>query len=119
MQFPEVTLNGQSFHPGQANNFYIYPAIGLAVYATRPERITDEMFIAAAQASADQVTEVQRGRGMLFPSQANVLEVEVTTATRVAEFIFEKGLAKVERPADIRAWIEEQLCVHHFHRMRQ
>jgi malate dehydrogenase (oxaloacetate-decarboxylating)(NADP+) len=48
VQFPEVTLNGQSFHPGQANNFYNYPAIGLAVYATRPERIADEMFIAAA-----------------------------------------------------------------------
>ena len=109
VQFPNVTLNGQSFHPGQANNFYIYPAIGLAIDATRPERITDEMFIAAAQASADQVSDVQRGRGMLFPSQADILEVEVTTATRVAEFMFDKGLAKVERPADIRAWIEGQL----------
>ena len=109
VQFPDVTLNGQSFHPGQANNFYIYPAIGLAVYATRPERITDEMFIAAAQAGADQVRDTERSRGMLFPSQADILEVEVTTATRVAEFMFDKGLAKVERPADIRAWIEEQL----------
>ena len=48
--------------------------------------------------------------GMLFPSQTHILEVEVTTATRVAEFMCDKGLAKVERPADIRAWIEEQFC---------
>jgi len=109
VQFPDVTLNGQSFHPSQANNFYIYPAIGLAVYATRPERITDDMFIVAAQASADQVRDTERSGGMLFPSQAHILQVEVTTATRVAEFMFDKGLAKVERPADIRAWIEEQL----------
>jgi malate dehydrogenase (oxaloacetate-decarboxylating)(NADP+) len=109
VQFPDVTLNGQSFHPGQANNFYIYPAVGLAVYAARPRRITDEVFIAAAQASADQVNDTQRGRGMLFPSQANILQVEVTTAVQVAEFMFDKGLATVKRPADIRAWIEEQV----------
>ena len=114
VQFPDVTLNGETFHPGQANNFYIYPAIGLAVYATRPKRITDEIFIAAAQASADQVSDSERGRGMLFPSQANILEVEVTTAVRVAEFIFNQGLATVKRPADIRSWVEKQVYKPHY-----
>jgi malate dehydrogenase (oxaloacetate-decarboxylating)(NADP+) len=109
VQFPDVTLNGRTFHPGQANNFYIYPAVGLAIYATHPKRITDEVFIAAAQASADQVTDTQRAIGMLFPSQADIFGVEITTATRVAEFIFDQGLATVERPADIRAWIENQV----------
>jgi len=109
VQFPDVTLNGQTFHPGQANNFYIFPAVGLATYVTRPRRITDECFIVAAQASADQVGTDLREKGMLFPSQANILETELTTATRVAEFMFDKGLAQVERPRDIRAWIEGQL----------
>ena len=40
---------------------------------------------------------------MLFPGQANILETEVTTATRVAEYMFDKGLAQVKRPSDIRA----------------
>lgn len=31
------------------------------------------------------------------------------TATRVAEFMFDEGLAQGERPRDIRAWIEGQL----------
>ncbi len=106
VQFPDVTVGGKTFHPGQANNFYIFPAIGLAVYATRPERITDEMFIAAARASADQVSQDDRDRGMLFPKQAQILEVEITTATRLAEFIFDQGQATVDRPPDIRAWIE-------------
>jgi malate dehydrogenase (oxaloacetate-decarboxylating)(NADP+) len=109
VQFPDVTLNGQTFHPGQANNFYIYPAVGLATFAARPRRITDACFIVAAQASADQVGPDLRAKGMLFPSQANILETEVTTATRVAEFMFEQGLAQVERPRDIRGWIESQL----------
>jgi len=109
VQFPEVTMNGKTFHPGQANNFYSFPAIGLATYVARPRRITDEFFIVAAEASADQVGPILREKGMLFPSQANILETEVTTATRVAEFMFDKGLAQVERPRDIRAWIEGQL----------
>jgi malate dehydrogenase (oxaloacetate-decarboxylating)(NADP+) len=109
VQFPEVTMNGKTFHPGQANNFYIFPAIGLATYVARPRSITDELFIVAAEASADQVGPILREKGMLFPSQADILETEVTTATRVAEFMFDKGLAQVERPRDIRAWIEGQL----------
>ncbi len=109
VQFPDVTMNGKTFHPGQANNFYIFPAIGLATYVARPRRLTDACFIAAAEASADQVGPSQRARGMLFPSQADILETEVTTATRVAEFMFDQGLAQVQRPRDIRAWIEGQL----------
>jgi malate dehydrogenase (oxaloacetate-decarboxylating)(NADP+) len=107
-------VDGKTYHPGQANNFIIFPAMGLAVYATRPRRITDEMFIAAAQASADQVRQDERDRGMLFPSQADILDTEVTTATRVAEFIFDQGMASVERPDDIRAWLEGQLYQPHY-----
>src|SRR5712664_1918745 len=109
VQFPDVTLNGRTYHPGQANNFYIFPAVGLATYVARPRRITDECFIVAAQASADQIGPDLRAKGMLFPGQANILETETTTATRVAEFMFDEGLAQVKRPRDIRAWIERQL----------
>jgi malate dehydrogenase (oxaloacetate-decarboxylating)(NADP+) len=109
VQFPDVTVSGKSFHPGQANNFYIFPAVGLATYVARPRRITDACFIAAAEASADQIGPALRARGMLFPGQADILETEVTTATRVAEFMFDQGLAQVERPRDTRAWIEGQL----------
>jgi malate dehydrogenase (oxaloacetate-decarboxylating)(NADP+) len=109
VQFPDVTLNGTTFHPGQANNFYIFPAIGLATYVARPRLLTDPCFIVAAQVSADQVGPDLRAKGMLFPSQANILETEVTTATRVAEFMFDQGLAQVERPRNVRSWIEAQL----------
>ena len=109
VQVPDVKLNGRTFHPGQANNFYIFPAVGLATYAARPRRLNDACFIAAAQASADQVGPDLRAKGMLFPSQADILQIELTTATRVAEFMFEQGLAQVARPRDIRTWIEGQV----------
>jgi malate dehydrogenase (oxaloacetate-decarboxylating)(NADP+) len=111
VQFDNVTIGDRTFHPGQANNFYIYPAIGLATYVARPKLLTDECFIIAAQATADQVGDELRAAGRLFPNQSDILETEVTTAVRVVEFMFDKGLAQVERPKDIRAWIEAQLYV--------
>ncbi len=109
VQFPDVTVEGKTYHPGQANNFYIFPAIGLATYAARPTRLTDECFIVAAEASAEQVGQDLRDKGALFPSQANILETEVATATRVAEYMFDQGLATAERPREIRTWIEAML----------
>ncbi len=106
VQFPDVTHNGKTFHPGQANNFYIFPAFGLAIYATKPTRIDDNMWIAGARGSADQIDQASRDEGMLFPNQNEILEVEITTATRIAEHIFDRGLATVDRPDDIRAWIK-------------
>ena len=108
VQFPDVTVNGKTYHPGQANNFYIFPAFGLAIYATKPKRIDDRMWIAAVQGSADQVDQAARDKGMLFPPQSDILETEITTAARVAEHIFDRGLATVDRPDDIRAWLKSQ-----------
>lgn len=114
LQFPEVTLNGRTFYPGQANNFYIFPALGLAVYATCPRHITDELIIESAHALADQVDLAAQERGRLFPPQSDILDVSITSATRIAEFIFDQGAATVERPKDIRAWIESLTYTPHY-----
>jgi malate dehydrogenase (oxaloacetate-decarboxylating)(NADP+) len=109
VQFPELTVNGKQFHPGQANNFYIFPAIGLAVYAAKPKLIPFAAFIAAAKASANQIGKADRELGMLYPPQRDILRVSITTATAVAQYFFDNGLAQVERPADIDAWINDML----------
>jgi malate dehydrogenase (oxaloacetate-decarboxylating)(NADP+) len=89
VQFPPVHLGGQTFLPSQANNLYIFPAVGMGSYATNSKRVTDEMFIEAAHTVADQLTPEQLKLGMLFPPQANILEVAVQTAARVAKLIFD------------------------------
>lgn len=106
VQFPTVTYKGQEFYPGQANNFYIYPALGLAVYATKAKRINDAMFVAAAAGCASVITPGQRAKGLLYPLQSEILEAEVCIAAAIAKNIFDQGLAGVEEPEDIRAWLE-------------
>ncbi|MBV8568976.1 MAG: oxaloacetate-decarboxylating malate dehydrogenase, partial [Acidobacteriaceae bacterium] len=109
VQFPPVRYNGKTLIPGQGNNLYIFPAVGLAIYATQARRVTDEMFIVAAKAVADQVTEKELEASLLYPPQSNILQTEITTAQKVAEVIFERGLAGVKRPKDVRTFLESQL----------
>src|ERR1700719_1181271 len=109
VQFPPVHLNGQTFLPGQANNFYIFPAVGMAIFATQASRVTDQMFIEAAGAVADQVPPELLKQGLLYPLQSNILETEIQTAARVAKLVFDSGLARVSRPADMVSFIRQQV----------
>jgi malate dehydrogenase (oxaloacetate-decarboxylating)(NADP+) len=109
VQFEPVHYNGQTFLPGQANNFYIFPAVGMAIFATQAERVTDEMFIEAGQAVADQVPSDMLRQGLLYPLQSNILETEIQTAARVAKLVFDSGLARVRQPADMVAFIRQHV----------
>src|SRR3974390_2775800 len=107
VQFPPVHYNGQTFLPGQANNFYIFPAVGMAIFATQAKRVTDGMFIEAAAAVADQVPADLLKQGLLYPLQSNILETEIQTAARIAKLVFDSGLARVKQPADMVAFIRQ------------
>ena len=109
VQFPPVHLKGLTFLPGQANNFYIFPAIGMAVFATQASRVTDEMFIEAARAVADQVPADLLKQGLLYPLQSNILETEIQTSARIAKLVFDSRLARVERPTDMVAFIRNHV----------
>jgi len=103
--FPPVRIGDRTFVPGQGNNVYIFPAIGMAVYATRATRVTDEMFVAAARGVAEQVTPADLEAGLVYPPQANILTTEIHAAERVAEVILASGLAGIPRPTDLRTHI--------------
>src|SRR5208282_3260613 len=107
--FPPVRLRDRTFVPGQGNNVYIFPAIGLAVYATQAKRVTEEMFIAAARAVAEQVTPAELDVGLIYPPQSTILDTELHAAERVAEVIFARSLARVERPANMKNFIRERV----------
>jgi malate dehydrogenase (oxaloacetate-decarboxylating)(NADP+) len=103
--FPPVEINGRRFVPGQGNNVYIFPAMGMAVFATEATRVTEEMFIVAAQAVAEQVTEENLSMGLIYPPQSRILEASLHVAERIAACILEKGLARVPRPDDVGALV--------------
>jgi malate dehydrogenase (oxaloacetate-decarboxylating)(NADP+) len=109
VQFEPVHYGGQTFLPGQANNFYIFPAVSMAIFATQAKRVTDEMFIEAGQAVADQVPSDLLKQGLLYPLQSNILETEIQTAARVAKLVFDSDLARVSRPSDMASFIRQHV----------
>jgi malate dehydrogenase (oxaloacetate-decarboxylating)(NADP+) len=106
--FPPVAIGGRRFVPGQGNNVYIFPAMGMAVFATEAVRVTEEMFIVAARAVAEQVGEADLASGLIYPPQSRILEASLHVAERIAASIFDQGLAGVPRPEDIGALIRSR-----------
>lgn len=103
--FAPVEIDGQRFVPGQGNNVYIFPAMGMAVLATESTRVTQAMFIVAAKAVAEQVGQQQLDMGLIYPPQSQIFDASLKTAAKIAEHVFDQGLARVQRPADIAAHI--------------
>ena len=74
---------GQQRVIGQANNAYIFPGVGLGVVAARLPRITDAMFLAAAEALAQAVLPAELDRGTIYPGIDRLREVAVLVAEAV------------------------------------
>ena len=99
--FGPVQIEGRHFVPGQGNNVYIFPAMGMAVFATEATRVTEEMFIVAAKAVAEQVSDESLEKGLIYPPQSRIFEASTHVAAVIAKYIFDHGLARVERPDDL------------------
>ena len=95
--------------PRQGNNSYIFPGIGLGAIASRAQRITDEMFMAAAHSLAHDVTESDLAQGSLYPALPRIREVSANIAARVAEAAYRRGLAAGREPRDFLAHVTSQM----------
>lgn len=107
--FAPVTYEGKTFTPGQGNNVFIFPAMGLAIFATEAKRVTDEMLIVAAESVAEQISDEDFENGLIYPHVDDILQVSLHVAEKIAEEIFNSGLAAVDRPKDIRAFIKSKM----------
>ncbi len=107
--FPPVTLEGRRFVPGQGNNAYIFPGVGLGVLSCGARRVTDSMFSHAAKALAQEVQESDLQQGRIYPALQRMREVSAAIAVAVAEEAYRLNLAEVPRPADLRGHVAGQM----------
>lgn len=105
--FPSYKLYGKTYHPGQGNNSYIFPGVGLGVVISGARHVTNEMFEAAARALAAQVTDADMAAGRIYPVLSRIRDVSVAIATAVAEIAWREGLATAPRPDDIGQYVRE------------
>jgi len=107
--FSPVEVNGKLMRPGQGNNAYIFPGIGLGAIASGASVITEDMFLIAAKTLADTVRKEDLEYGTLYPPLSQIRDVSLSIATKVAEKAYDEGIARMERPPDIRGMIQKRM----------
>jgi len=96
--FDPVEYQGERFVPGQGNNAYIFPGVGLGVIVSQARHVTDEMFFVAARVLAESVTEEDIAIGRIFPPLERVRDVSAAIAAAVARVAFRRELARAPEP---------------------
>ncbi|AMY08851.1 putative NAD-dependent malic enzyme 2 [Luteitalea pratensis] len=107
--FPEVSFKGRRHVPGQGNNIYIFPGVGLGALASESREVTDAMFLAAARTLAAMVDPADLELGRVYPALTKIRDVSLRIAAAVAAEAHDLGLAQAARPDDLVADIRARM----------
>jgi len=107
--FPTVKYNGKTYIPGQGNNSYIFPGIGLAIVTCSIRHIPNELFYLAAKTLSEQVTEDDLNIGLVYPPIEKIRDVSRKIAVALAEYAYENKLAALyPKPENLEKFIQEK-----------
>jgi len=100
--FTEVEVNGKMIRPGQGNNVYIFPAVGLGAAITESSRISEDMFLTAAQRLSELIKPRELEKGTIYPPLNEIRDVTLELAVAVAEQAYKQNLANIPKPDNLR-----------------
>ena len=107
--FSPVEFGGRRLRPGQGNNAYVFPGMGLGAMVSGTTRVTDEMFMRAAKTLAGMVSDADLAEGAVYPPLSSIRDVSLAIAETVAEEAFDNGLSRIARPDDLREAIRRTM----------
>ncbi|HOW58593.1 MAG TPA: NAD-dependent malic enzyme [Candidatus Omnitrophota bacterium] len=107
--FAPVNYGGKLLKPGQSNNAYIFPGMGLGITTCHIKHVTDEMFFVAAKTLAELVTEEDFKSGTLYPPLNQIRKVSLAIAEAIASVAYQQKLAGKPRPKNLRAYLQSQM----------
>lgn len=100
--FGEFIYKEQRFHPGQGNNAYVFPGIGLGAIVCHAKFIPDEFFLVAARTLARLVDQKDINEGSLYPPLKSIRKISLEIALSVCKKAYELKLAQKKRPENLR-----------------
>ncbi|MCB9481283.1 MAG: NAD-dependent malic enzyme [Desulfobacteraceae bacterium] len=107
--FKPVETDGKRFVPGQANNVYIFPGLGMGAALVNAKHVIDEMFFSAARTVASHVTDKELESGCLYPSLSRIRSISEDIAVNVAQIAYARNIAGFPKPNDLREFIKDQI----------
>ncbi|KAJ2745516.1 hypothetical protein GGI20_002120 [Coemansia sp. BCRC 34301] len=101
--FPEYTdpETCQVFVPGQGNNMYVFPAIGLGAVLCKPTYISDTMIYAVSKALANSRSADEKAAGELYPHIERIRDVSAELAAAFITQAVLEGLVKEKHWVDV------------------
>ncbi|PNS14353.1 NAD-dependent malic enzyme, mitochondrial [Sphaceloma murrayae] len=112
--FPTLHYGGKDLTPGQGNNVYVFPGIGLGAILCKAVNVTQEMIYASAEALSTSLTQEERDNDWLYPGIERIRDVSVVVTCGV---IRAAQKAKVDRELALRHLTDEELKDYVTHRM--
>jgi len=105
--FDDINYDGRLIRPGQGNNAYIFPGVGLGAIVCKARLIPDEMFLVAAKVLAESLTDEDIEHSSVYPRVEKIRRVSLNIATAVATYAWDNDISQLPRPDNIESHIEE------------
>jgi len=107
--FPSLEWEGKMLTPGQGNNMYVFPGIGLGAILSKAVNVTQDMIYASGVSLSSALTEQEKADGWLYPDIRRIREVSVTVTRFVIRAAQKNG---VDRELGLRNLSDEELDVY-------
>ncbi|KAL0214749.1 hypothetical protein P9112_006933 [Eukaryota sp. TZLM1-RC] len=104
---PKFEYEGKTFVPGQGNNMYVFPALGMGLSLVKATKCTDTTLYVVARALADVTPQENIDQGNMYPCLSKIREISRHLAARVMKNVFEEGNSLLDKlPEDLEAFVE-------------
>ncbi len=117
--FDPVEFKGKKYRIGQGNNAFIFPGVGLGICVSRAKRVTDGMFLDAAKALADKVTDRDLDRVAVYPELTRIRECSHAVACAAIKRAVVEGNAQesvledLEQKVSRAMWFPDYMDIHY------
>ena len=104
--FDPVIHSGKRYTPGQGNNMYVFPGVGLGAILSKATVVSQSMIYSSALALSKSLSQSEVAQGWLYPEIARIRDVSVVVAMEVIRAAEEAGVA---RETHIKSFSDDEL----------